>query len=169
MTAILQAINPAFAATSTTTNNLTTTQITAVSQSCVPIITAFGAKLVTFEVGMKQLQMNASLLLNQVGANCNFNIQFLTNITGNTQNAVVLSQQLLQHYAIHVNFDQQLIAFDGDVVIDKTPATTPFPTWAIIVIIIAILLVVGGAVGCFIVKRRKALEGELNTYNQLGK
>ena len=80
----------------------------------------------------------------------------------------MLSNQIFRYYALHINYETNQIAFEGDNVLDLTPSLG-IPAWAIILIIIGGLALVGGAIACYVVKRRKTLQGELNLYNQIGK
>jgi len=80
------------------------------------------------------------------------------------QNVLVLSSQVLQFYSIHVNYDTNMIAFDGQNIIDFTPPSG-LSTVAIILIIAGVIVVIGGLVVFCIIKKKRALAAELNTYN----
>ena len=81
-----------------------------------------------------------------------------------------MSSQILQHYALHINYDSQTIAFEGEDVIEtpiQDDVLDNMPVWALI--LIALLgLAVAGMVTCYcVIRKRRNLRKELNTYSEI--
>ena len=134
---------------------------------------AMGTTLFRFSLGSKQVHLNTTTLLIQNGSDCQLNVILIVAndfMPTGYDSVIVLSNQIFQHYTIHINYDTSSIAFEGGVIKDvPVLPSSGVATWVYVVVILGILVIVGVTVGVCMIKKRRALKNDLTQYNALSK